>query len=379
MKPFFRKNSNRIGIKTLVLLALGLVAIMNGFENTGMLLFLTSIYLILIILFLEVPFLRKRSSWLKHYKKGLLMLLCIAIITGFFEAYPNNMLIKFILAELLIFLCVYTYFEFRNRNNINEGESVIKRWGLLRFCFRMFFIAVTVLLIVTVINEYSFLEGILDTYYFILLFGFLIDILVVHINTTVRLKNEQTQAELLHLRSQLNPHFFFNTLNNLYGLTIKNSKQAPEVILKLSEMMRYTIYQGEKSSVTMKNEITYLENYIELHKIRYKKSVLIAFNHAIDETLTIAPLLFINLLENAFKHGVDTLEEDAFVKINLTSDAKVIYFSIENNFDETEKNQAKGIGLTNLKRRLSLLYPKKHTLEFTRQSNIYNVTLKISL
>jgi sensor histidine kinase YesM len=291
----------------------------------------------------------------------------------------KNIWLLIVFSEFIVFLLVYIYLKFRNRNNINEDENIIKKWGLLRFCFRMFFIAVTVLLVVAVIKEYSFIEDILDPSYFILLFVFLIDLLIHHINTTVRLKNEQTQAELLHLRSQLNPHFFFNTLNNLYGLTIKNSKQAPEVILKLSEMMRYTIYQGEKSSVTIKNEITYLENYIELHKIRYKKSVLITFNQDIDKTLTIAPLLFINLLENAFKHGVETLEEDAFIKINLTNDAKIIYFSIENNFDETKKNQPKGIGLTNLKRRLSLLYPKKHTLEFTRQSNIYNVTLKISL
>ena len=379
MKPFFRKNINRIGIKTLLLSTLGILAIINDFGYTGWLLILTSIYLIIVIAFLKVMLLKKRNSWLKHHKIILLVLISIVLIAGIIESNPNQMLIKLILAELLVLIYVYTYFEFRIRNNINENISMIKKWGLLRFCFRMFFIAITVLLFFSVLYQYNPLGNIFDPYYFIILFGFLIDVLVDHINTTIRLKNEQTQAELLHLRSQSNPHFFFNTLNNLYGLTIKNSKQAPEVILKLSEMMRYTIYQGEKSSVTIKNEITYLENYIELHKIRYKKSVLITFNHTIDETLTIAPLLSINLLENAFKHGVDTLEEDAFIKISLTSDAKVIYFFIENNFDETEKNQTKGIGLTNLKRRLSLLYPKKHTLKFTRLNNIYNVTLKISL
>ena len=380
MKPFFKENINRIVIKTLGFLTLGIFAIINDFGNAGRLLILTSIYLIIVVAFLKVALLKKRNSWLKHYKILLLVLINVILISGIIESQPDQMLIILILSELLIFLYVYMYFEFRNRNNINGGVSIIKKWGLLRFCFRMFFIAVTVLLFFSVIHQYTPLRNILklDPYYFILLFVLLIDVLIGHLNSTVRLKNEQTQAELLHLRSQLNPHFFFNTLNNLYALTIKNSKQAPEVILKLSEMMRYTIYEGEKSSVTIKDEISYLENYIELHKIRYKKSVLIEFNHAIDETLTMAPLLFINLLENAFKHGVDTLTEDAFIKMNLTNDANIIYFSIENNFDG-KKNHTNGIGLTNLKRRLSLLYPKKHTLEFSHQSNIYKVTLKISV
>lgn len=304
-----------------------------------------------------------------------MVLMSIVLISGIIE----YMLTRLIFAEFLTFLYVYHYFQFRNRNNINENVNIIKKWGLLRFCFRMFFIAYTVLAFFAVLFQYEPLGNIYDPYYVIFLFAFLIDVFVSHINKTVRLKNEQTQAELLHLRSQLNPHFFFNTLNNLYGLTIKNSKQAPEVILKLSEIMRYTIYQGEKSRVSIKDEISYLENYIELHKIRYKKSVFIAFNHTVDETLTIAPLLFINLLENAFKHGVDTLEEDAFITMNLTNDANGVHFSIENNFDDTTENQRNGIGLTNLKRRLSLLYPKKHTLTFTNRSNVYKVTLKISI
>jgi len=242
----------------------------------------------------------------------------------------------------------------------------------------MFFIAVTVLLIVSVINNNETINSILDPYYFVILAILLIEVLISHINNTIRQKNEQSQAELMHLRSQLNPHFFFNTLNNLYALTRKNSKQAPEIIMKLSEMMRYTIYEGEKNKVSIKDEILYLENYIELHKIRYRKNVLFEFNHSVDETHMISPLLFINLLENAFKHGVDTLMDNAFIKMNLTDDAHFIYFSIENNFDKKERNQPKGIGITNLKRRLQLLYPKAHNFVLTQQENIYKATLKIS-
>jgi len=191
------------------------------------------------------------------------------------------------------------------------------------------------------------------------------------------LKSEKAKAELSLLKTQINPHFFFNTLNNLYALTVKNSKQAPEVILKLSDMMRYTIYEGKKDVVLLKDEITYLENYIDLHKIRYHKSVAIEFEHAIEDGDTIAPLLFIILLENALKHGVESLMQDAFVKMNLISNTKEIHFTITNNFEPNEISTVKGIGLENLKHRLSLIYPKRHELKITEKGNIFTADLKI--
>ncbi|WBX72301.1 sensor histidine kinase [Tenacibaculum retecalamus] len=192
------------------------------------------------------------------------------------------------------------------------------------------------------------------------------------------LKAEKSNTELSLLRAQINPHFFFNTLNNLYALTIKNSKQAPEVILKLSDMMRYTIYEGEKEKVELADEIEYLENYIQLHKIRYKKTVEITFTHTINTSLTISPLLYIILLENAFKHGVESLAENAFIHINLYEDKHAIYFELENNFDSKEKTQSSGIGLKNLKKRLSLVYKNNHELQVNNQNNIYKTTLKIA-
>jgi len=192
------------------------------------------------------------------------------------------------------------------------------------------------------------------------------------------LKAEKSQTELSLLRTQINPHFFFNTLNNLYALTVKNSKQAPEVILKLSDMMRYTIYEGEKEVVLLLDEINYLENYIELHKIRYKKSVEITFDHDIDTSLKIAPLLYIILLENAFKHGVETLAENALIHMSLYEKGDFIHFEIENNFDPNERKESNGIGLQNLKRRLSLLYKDKHELLVESTNNSYKTSLKIS-
>ncbi|WKK64582.1 sensor histidine kinase [Lutimonas zeaxanthinifaciens] len=192
------------------------------------------------------------------------------------------------------------------------------------------------------------------------------------------LKAEKSKTELSLLRTQINPHFFFNTLNNLYALTVKNSDQAPEVILKLSDMMRYTIYEGEKDLVKLQDEIDYLKNYIELHKIRYRKSVDIKFDHDIDNSITVAPLLYIILLENAFKHGVETLAENAFIHIDLFEKDNFIYFVIENNFDPNEVKASNGIGLKNLKRRLSLLYENKHELRIESAGNNHKTILKIS-
>lgn len=378
MKQNIRDNIIVNSIAIFLFYIVGIEIKKNDYEKTGSVLIITSLYLIIYLLFLKIEKLKEINKWLKYdhnILSGFISLICFFTII---ETH-NNIVLTIVFTELFVFLLVYRYFRFRNRNSIGKNEHIIKKWGLFRFCFRMFFIVVTVLLVISIINNNKLLDSILDPYYFIVLFILLIEVLISHLNNTIRLKNEQTQAELLHLRSQLNPHFFFNTLNNLYALTIKNSKQAPEVILKLSEMMRYTIYEGEKNNVSIENEITYLENYIELHKIRYRDPVLIDFKHSVDKTLSIAPLLFINLLENAFKHGVDTLTENAFIKINLTNDPDFIYFSIENNFDKKERNQTKGIGLTNLKRRLSLLYPRAHKLEFTQQNNIYKATLKVSI
>lgn len=378
MKQHIRQHNILNLIIIPVAYALGIFAKTKNYEVTGTVLIIAASYLIVSLLFFKTNTLPETSKWLKYDRKILFSFASLISFFGMIESRPNFILIL-VFAELLVFLHVYAYFAFRNRNKPANSENIIQKWGIIRFCFRMFFIAVTVLLLLSVFNEYSPSLKYLDPYYFIILFVFLTEWLISHLTNTVRVKNEQTQAELLHLRSQLNPHFFFNTLNNLYALTIKNSKQAPEVILKLSEMMRYTIYEGEKNTVSIKDEITYLENYIELHKIRYKKPVSIQFNYTISENISIPPLLFINLLENAFKHGVDTLTENAFIKMELTNNANFIYFSIENNFDKKENNQTKGkgIGLTNLKRRLSLLYPKTHQLEFTQQSDVYKVTLKV--
>lgn len=194
-----------------------------------------------------------------------------------------------------------------------------------------------------------------------------------------RLKNENAKTELLHLKSQVNPHFFFNTLNNLYGLVDSDTKKAQELILKLSDMMRYSIYEGEKELVTLKAEIDYLKNYIKLHKMRYHKEIDIKFEEEIEENYEVMPLLFIILLENAFKHGIENLRKDAYVHIQINSKNNKVNFEIENNFDLTAESDDKGIGLKNLKRRLELMYPKKHSFSFSTKGNVYSAKLMVQI
>ncbi len=150
------------------------------------------------------------------------------------------------------------------------------------------------------------------------------------------------------------------------------------MILKLSDMMRYSIYEGEKDLVTLEEEVEYLKNYIELHKMRYRKTIDIKFTNDISENHKVMPLLFIILLENAFKHGVENLRKDAFVYVHISTQGDNIQFTVENNFDPSEVPEKSGIGLKNLKRRLELGYLNKHSLSFTSTNEIYKAELTIS-
>jgi len=236
-------------------------------------------------------------------------------------------------------------------------------------------------LIIIIFNDAFGESGTFGTFaflYFLLLIFLLSRWIFIQLKSVIRLKDEKAKTELLHLKSQVNPHFFFNMLNNLYGLVDKDSKKAQELILKLSDMMRYSIYEGQKDRVSLSDEIDYLQNYIALHKMRYHKTIDVVFNHQIGETdFRIMPLLFIILLENAFKHGVENLRENAYVHLHLMAENNEISFDIENNFDPAQDNEQEGIGLNNLKRRLELVYPNSHTLSFSKTNDIYKARLTI--
>lgn len=203
------------------------------------------------------------------------------------------------------------------------------------------------------------------------------------IKSVLALKREKTKMEMLHLKSQVNPHFFFNTLNNLYGLVAKDPKQARVLILQLSELMRYSIYEGQNEWVSLEEEVAYLKNYVALHKDRYHKTVKVNFKTTINEQgYRIMPLLLILLVENAFKHGVEKLRSEAFVNIELFAKNNRIDFIITNNYDheegeEAEDYQPAGIGITNLKRRLEIGYKKDFDLSISKKDEIFRAELSI--
>lgn len=189
---------------------------------------------------------------------------------------------------------------------------------------------------------------------------------------------EKLQAELNFLRSQVNPHFLFNALNNLYALTLKKSDDAPAIVLKLAELMEYMLYESDEVLVPLEKEIRYLHNYLELEKIRHGHHTDIHFTvNGHVEHCRIPPFLLFPLVENAFKHGVSGAGENAwlFITINVTNALEV---TIANNKHNGQRQlHTGGIGLPNLKKRMELLYPNKHLLEITDEASKYQVHLKI--
>lgn len=196
------------------------------------------------------------------------------------------------------------------------------------------------------------------------------------------LKQEKLAAELKFLKAQIHPHFLFNTLNNLYALTLKKSSKAPEVVLKLSELLDYMLYECNVPKVTLEKEIAMLENYIALEKIRYGDDLKIDFK--IDNEvkgLLISPMLLLPLVENAFKHGVSKEIHEKLIEINLNTNKGLLEFSIENSKDSKSINSknsyTEGIGLRNVIRRLELVYKDKHQLKIDDKGGSFKVLLSV--
>ena len=191
--------------------------------------------------------------------------------------------------------------------------------------------------------------------------------------------NFKLQTELQHLHYQLQPHFFFNSLNNIYALVDVSPDQAKTSIHSLSKLMRYMLYETNVELVPLSNEIDFMKKYIDLMKLRVTDKTVVNYSFPDKETgIKIAPLLFISLIENAFKHGVSATKE-SLISISMTCDNNTILFKIENdNFPKkTDDKSGSGIGLQNLEKRLKLLYVGKHSFKAIVEENRFKATLKI--
>jgi two-component system, LytTR family, sensor histidine kinase AlgZ len=194
------------------------------------------------------------------------------------------------------------------------------------------------------------------------------------------LENEKLTAELTFLKAQINPHFLFNTLNNLYYLAFTNSPNTTEVIAKLSQMMRYMIYDSNHEKVLLSKEIEYIESYMSLEKLRLNNQIPINFTVEGEvNQVKIVPLILITFLENAFKHGVSNNSTDAYITLKLLVQDKTLIYSVENSKLETNNHEKSGIGLQNVKRRLDLSYPEKSHLEITDTEKEYKIKLTLDI
>jgi len=195
------------------------------------------------------------------------------------------------------------------------------------------------------------------------------------------LEVEKLNLERDFLKAQLNPHFLFNTLNNLYGLSLRNDEHTPEVITQLSEMMRYTLYESNTELVPLEKELQYLQNYVKLEKMRYKQDANIVCEVHEEQVngQMIAPLLTFTFVENAFKYGLKRRHE-GFISILILITHNSFYFSVKNDKPETKKiSELGGIGIDNARKRLQLLYPSRHTLSIVDTGNTFSVELTINL
>ncbi|WP_335966425.1 histidine kinase [Galbibacter sp. PAP.153] len=200
-------------------------------------------------------------------------------------------------------------------------------------------------------------------------------------NQNRQLRELQYKTELKYLKAQMQPHFFFNTLNNLYALTLKKSAQAPDVVLRLSDIMHYVIYDASKKRLPLIEEINYIDNYIALEKLRYEYNIESEIKISGDiDGIIIPPLLFLPFIENSFKHGV---QNDKKLKLSISFEKKggQLIFKTVNNFDiHPDKIKKKGgIGLKNMRRRLEILYKDKFDLMTDINNDMFVVILKIPI
>jgi sensor histidine kinase YesM len=268
---------------------------------------------------------------------------------------------------------------------------------------RYFYYSLAVLLLIVLGSGFylllfdSWVDHIFTGYYFIAYYSFwdisLYFVIYLFATSLLRLargwfrvqelENEKTIAELKALKSQINPHFLFNSLNSIYSLARKESKVVPDKIVQLSDLMRHIIYDSDVEYISLEKEVDMVRNYMELQNLRTQKDAKIEFETVGEiKGKKIAPLIFLPFVENSFKHGLKGGAKNAFVQIRLEVLDKVLYFEIENSRGETTEpanNQYKGIGIENVKKRLELIYPDQHLLQISKSDETFKVLLQLNL
>jgi len=194
------------------------------------------------------------------------------------------------------------------------------------------------------------------------------------------LLNENLQSEMKFLKSQINPHFLFNALNNIYSLMNSNSPNARQMLLKLSEMLRYVIYDSNEKKVPLVKEISYIVNFVDFQKLKFEEEVNLTLDFQnVDGSLSVEPMLFIPFIENSFKHSRIEDVKNGWIAVKIQTEANKVIFILKNSVAETEysKDTTGGIGIQNVKKRLELLYPGNYVLNIENTGSEFSIYLEI--
>jgi sensor histidine kinase YesM len=337
-----------------------------GFQLCIHLLFWIGVY------FFYIYFLGYGSTNTGYVNKFSIFLMPITIVVSYFFYYfliPNYLLQKkqhlFILYSVYTFIVSFFFIVFSIFSGLVFSDALI-------------------------IENYkpitkSFIFIVLGVYFMIFV-AITICLMIHNFKSTIKtedLKNKFLEAqlqlkeqELKFLKMQIHPHFLFNSLNTIYGFAIAKADEAPEMILKLSNLLDYILYQVEKPKVLLTEEVNHLEDYISLEKMRFHDTLKVNFNkEKLNDSLQIPPMLLIPFVENSFKHGV-IIDGVLNVDIRLKTASNCLFFEIENSSKRKEEAST-GIGLQNIRKRLEMLYPAKHQLEIIEKNDTFKVYLKI--
>tara|TARA_R110002050_G_scaffold110892_3_gene223628 strand:+ start:37341 stop:38393 length:1053 start_codon:yes stop_codon:yes gene_type:complete len=202
-------------------------------------------------------------------------------------------------------------------------------------------------------------------------------------NRRLQLANQHIQMQLTSLRSQINPHFLFNSLNVIYALAIEKREETKDAIVQLSDILRYVIYDSNTQNISIKDEVILLKNYIDFHKFRFHNFKNIIVNSSIEnENYPLYPMLLLPLIENSFKHSTIDDSGNAFITIDITQKENTFFFTIENNNTKKEEilpNEYSGIGLENIKNNLELVYPGRYTFTIKETKELFSVNLTLQI
>ncbi len=327
------------------------------------------------------------------------------VVTGFYSfffshQYGNYGVIFWFVLLLLPLTIGTTYFL---NNFLLPRYFFKKRYGLFVLCFFYTLIISLYFQILTIFGIFIFVARLnirklnleevdpfflLISMYMVVFLGMALKMVRYHNKSQLqlqRLRQEKIEAELKFLKSQLNPHFLFNTLNNLYALTLVKSDKASEVVLKLSDMLNYVLHESKSDVVSLEREVGQVDNYIALEKLRYGDKLNVRFEKSGDFLRKyIPPMLLITLVENGFKHGVSKTMNDSWIGIDLRVSPMELNFEVENSSFPAKpagmsNGQAGGIGLKNLESRLKLIYNEDYDLSIKSGVDRFKVSLKINI